>query len=295
MNIVRHYQPGTTAILFDHSIHQRFNGVLFFAAEETKKAVLTVALANFRSKMEKDIATLMPNIEFPQLKLPQIKLPSFKIHISPFSYLVTAYTFLFLAIFLITIYFLPILIYNLRFPTLPSNLQKTVTTNPPSSPAPSFESSEVLVMNPEIIAKNAFRIIIPKINLEEDVVANVDISNEEEYQKKLELGVAHAQGSYLPGQNGLVYLFSHSTDSVFNILQYDARFFGLKDIEKGDLVMIAYNGKKYTYVVSNKRIMAPNQVDQIRKSASSLVLQTCWPFGTDWQRLVVFAEEIKKI
>lgn len=274
MNIVRHHQPGTITVLFDQSVHQRFNGVLFFAPEESKKTALTETLANFRRKMENDASVL------------KLNLLSIKIHISPFTYLVTAYTFLFLSIFLVTIYFLPILIYNLRFPVLQSNQQASQKNS---------ESLEVQVMNPELVTKDAFKIIIPKINLEEDVVANVDLSNEKEYRQKLELGVAHAQGSYLPGQDGLVYLFSHSTDSVFNILQYDAHFFGLKDVEKGDQILLLYKGRRYTYVVSNKKIMAADQVDQIRKSSSSLVLQTCWPFGTDWQRLVVFAEEIKKI
>ena len=136
-----------------------------------------------------------------------------------------------------------------------------------------------------------FSISIPKIGVESKVTADIDPNSEEAYKSELyKNGVAHAKGSYLPGQNGPVFLFSHSTDTIFNIPRFNAKFFGLKDLNVGDEIDIAYNGKDYKYKISSKKIIDPTDLDTIRQTQSNLILSTCWPPGTDWQRLIIFAD-----
>lgn len=144
----------------------------------------------------------------------------------------------------------------------------------------------------EVPVVREFKIQIPKINVESEVIPNVDPTNEEEYVEKLKLGVAHAKGSYLPGDNGTIVLFSHSTDTPANILQYNAKFYAAKDLEKGDEIQIQYNGKLYKYVIQEKNVIAPNDLEAIRGSSADLILQTCWPPGTNWNRLLVFAKAL---
>ena len=53
-----------------------------------------------------------------------------------------------------------------------------------------------------------FSVIVPKIGAYSDIVANVDASDEKEYLSALEKGVAHAKGTYFPGQGENIFLFS---------------------------------------------------------------------------------------
>lgn len=140
-----------------------------------------------------------------------------------------------------------------------------------------------------IPSSQEFNLIIPKINLKADVIPNVDFANEDIYLDKLKKGVAHAKGSYFPGQSGPVVLFSHSTDTISHIIQYNAQFYALNDLKKGDSIVINYKGKIYNYEVNEKKIINPDDIDIIKNSHSKLILSTCWPAGTDWQRLVVFS------
>ncbi|MBI2012107.1 sortase [Candidatus Daviesbacteria bacterium] len=137
-----------------------------------------------------------------------------------------------------------------------------------------------------------FRIAIPKINVESAVIPSVDATNETEYVEKLKLGVAHAKGSYVPGEGGTVFLFSHSTDTPANILQYNAKFYAVKDLNVGDEILLYYDGKEYRYSLEEKRVVGPNELEAVKNSSADLILQTCWPPGTNWNRLIVFARLI---
>ncbi len=137
-----------------------------------------------------------------------------------------------------------------------------------------------------------FSITIPKIGITSDVIPNVDPSSPDDYNEKLMRGVAHAKGSYLPGQQGTIFLFSHSTDSPVNILQYNAKFYAAKDLDFGDEIIIDYHGKSYKYIVENKLITEANDIETIRNSGADLILQTCWPPGTDWNRLLILAKQV---
>jgi LPXTG-site transpeptidase (sortase) family protein len=199
---------------------------------------------------------------------------------------------LFVSFFGITISFLPIA-HALRIYTKPKTelynrmLQRSdseVNPNNPNAYTNSFILSEDGHLN------NDFKIKIPKINLESDVIANVDSANEDNYKSELQKGVAHANGSYFPGEEGPVFLFAHSTDTVFNIEQYNAKFFALKDTEPGDEIKINFRGKEFLYKIKSKEIINPSDIDKIRETKADLILSTCFPPGTNWQRLIVYAE-----
>ncbi|KKR56069.1 MAG: hypothetical protein UT95_C0055G0005 [Candidatus Curtissbacteria bacterium GW2011_GWB1_40_28] len=66
----------------------------------------------------------------------------------------------------------------------------------------------------------------------------------------------------------------------------------LKDMEPGDPVVIFFAGKRYNYVVSEKKITEAADVDyfKLRTDEQILVLQTCYPPGTTWKRLLVIAK-----
>ena len=137
-----------------------------------------------------------------------------------------------------------------------------------------------------------FSIVIPKIDAASNIIANVDASSEKEYLEALKKGVAHARGSYFPGQGRTVFLFSHSTDSPTNFARYNAVFFLLRKLEVGDRIIVFFADARYEYQVEDKVLAAAKDVSWITNQGISetLLLQTCDPPGTNWRRLIVVAK-----
>ena len=140
-------------------------------------------------------------------------------------------------------------------------------------------------------AKLSFYIEIPKLNLYEKVQANVDPNNVKEYQVALEEGVAHALNSAFPGENKLIYIFGHSTNGAWNVEAYNAVFYQIKELKSGDQIILHLGDQQFTYQVSEQNIVKDNDAAFVndRQNENILLLQTCWPPGTSWQRLFISA------
>lgn len=151
-----------------------------------------------------------------------------------------------------------------------------------------LDEERVKALNP-VNAK--FSIIIPKIGVNSSIIADVDAGNETEYRQALSQGVAHARGSYYPGQNGTSYIFAHSTDYPWNVNRFNAVFYLLREMERDDTVYIVHDNKVYQYAVSEVRIVDPGETFYLkpRYGQEELILQTCWPPGTVDKRLLVIA------
>ncbi len=175
--------------------------------------------------------------------------------------------------------------YQLRQWFYESELTKRVrkVTPAPAQPTPTLPP----------VPDQSFSILIPKINAESKVVANVDPGRVEIYQEALKEGVAHAAGSGLPGSGKTIYLFAHSTNAQWNIIRYNAVFFLLRNLVAGDEVWLVYNKKLYPYVVTEQKIVAAGEisylVDPDASGGETLILQTCWPPGTIFKRLLILA------
>lgn len=137
-----------------------------------------------------------------------------------------------------------------------------------------------------------FSIIVEKIGADAPIIPNVDASNKQVYMDALKRGVAHALGTSFPGQPGVTYLFAHSTDTIFNVPRFNAVFYLLKDLVPGDRVVIFFAGKRYDYIVESSKITEPEDVSYftMKTEEQILVLQTCYPPGTTWKRLLVIAK-----
>lgn len=139
-----------------------------------------------------------------------------------------------------------------------------------------------------------FSVIVEKIGANAPVIANVDAGNKAVYTEALKRGVAHALGTAFPGQPGVSYLFAHSTDTIFNVPRFNAVFYLLKDMVVGDKVVLFFAGRRYDYVVTETKITPAEDVSYftMRTSEQILVLQTCYPPGTTWKRLLVIAKPL---
>ena len=136
-----------------------------------------------------------------------------------------------------------------------------------------------------------FSIVIPRIGASSRIIANVDSSDYDEYIAALKQGVAHARGTAFPGDGGHMYLFAHSTDSIFNVGIYNAIFYLLYKLEVNDEIDLFYQGHKYVYKIIDKKTVEPDDVQYLTRQSNKdfLTLQTCWPPGTTLQRLLIFA------
>lgn len=138
-----------------------------------------------------------------------------------------------------------------------------------------------------------FSILIPRIGATAKIYPNVNPEDETEFREVLKSGIAHARGTVFPGIPGNTYLFAHSTDNWWNVGRYNAVFYLLKDLEKGDEVVVFFENRRYNYTVSEKYLADPTEVSLLQYShgvEEKLVLQTCWPPGTTWKRLFIIAK-----
>lgn len=167
--------------------------------------------------------------------------------------------------------------------------------SPVPTPSPDEFSSVIYGPTEQILTPpdTLFSILIPKIGAVSKITPNVDSSNPDEFLPVLQESVAHAKGTVFPGIPGTTYLFAHSTDNFWDVGRYNAVFYLLKDLAPGDEIVIFFENKRYNYKVTETEIVDSSEVSLLVNSQSGkgqrLVLQTCWPPGTAWQRLMVFA------
>lgn len=139
-----------------------------------------------------------------------------------------------------------------------------------------------------------FSVFIPKVNAKANIVPNVSTQEKSEYEKALMEGVAHARGTYFPGQGKNIFLFAHSTDSPLNFSRYNAVFYLLGKLEKGDQFVIYFLDKKYQYEIVEKIIASASDTSWIYRDFGfeTVILQTCDPPGTTIRRLLVLAKPV---
>ena len=147
------------------------------------------------------------------------------------------------------------------------------------------EGVEAIPIDPQ------FDLIIPKINANTKVIKNVDPFNSKIYQQALSRGVAHAKTSSTPDHGGNTFIFAHSAGSWYQANQFNAVFYLLDKLIKGDEVIVYYQNQKYLYSVQEIKLIDSSDIQYLSANAgqNQLTLMTCWPAGTTLKRLIVIA------
>ena len=128
------------------------------------------------------------------------------------------------------------------------------------------------------------------------IVDNVSPFDKKQYTQVLQDNVvAQAKDTSPPGMGPghTTYIFAHSTSGGINMVRKNAVFYLLGEMKNGDEFFINKNGKNYAYKVYQQKIISADQTDFLKYTDPEkevVILQTCWPIGTDWKRLLVFAE-----
>jgi sortase A len=153
-----------------------------------------------------------------------------------------------------------------------------------------------ITVSPDLLSNNSksidqglgdFVIKIPKIAVEAPVLLDVDPNDKNQYNQKLKNGVALMTGSALPGSGkGKIFIYGHS--SAAETSKYQKIFSELNDLVAGDDILVRYNGVDYNYIVKTKKVVEENDLSVLDQTENeTLSLMTCWPIGTDKERLIV--------
>ena len=198
---------------------------------------------------------------------------------------------IFAAVFVLLYLFTPIGLIELRYQLQQHEqpAQADILTAPPDDTAKAVRDEAAAHG-----LSGYFSIFIPKIDAKANIIPNVNAANENEFDAALAKGVAHAAGTYFPGQGKNMFLFAHSTDSPFNFTRYNAVFYLLTKLEQGDRIVLYFLDKKYIYEIQTKVIAQPADTSWLYKNfgTETLILQTCDPPGTTIRRLLVSATRV---
>lgn len=136
-----------------------------------------------------------------------------------------------------------------------------------------------------------FSVFVPRIDARATITPNVSLTD---FQSALSHGVAHAAGTYFPGQGKTIFLFAHSTDSPLNFTRYNAVFYLLYKLEPRDRIVLYFLDKKYVYEIQSKVIAGSADTSWLTKDfgTEAVILQTCDPPGTTLRRLLVIATRV---
>lgn len=167
------------------------------------------------------------------------------------------------------------------------------------SPGTTVNESDTILVDPttNLNVGPDPKLIIPKINVNIKVVYDVTTLDESAVQDGLRRGVVHYNlpgANSLPGQVGNTVILGHSSNDIFNPGDYKFAFVLLDRLQTDDIFYINYEGKRYIYKVTEKKVIKPSEISalQINNGKPMATLVTCTPLGTDTNRLLVIAEQI---
>ncbi|MDP4009728.1 MAG: sortase [Candidatus Shapirobacteria bacterium] len=161
------------------------------------------------------------------------------------------------------------------------------------------QKAETVIYSAPIIDSKVFNIQIPKILATADVVPNVSPFDQNEYMNVLKNNVvAHAKSTAFPGdgKGKSIYIFAHSSGQGVGGARNNPVFYLLGQLKNDDEVFVNFKGQVFTYRVYEQKIAKPSDIEYLAYKDNEkevLILQTCWPIGTDWNRLLVFTQRVK--
>jgi LPXTG-site transpeptidase (sortase) family protein len=128
---------------------------------------------------------------------------------------------------------------------------------------------------------------IPSLNVrvplvEPKTMTDADVLN------SLANGVAMYPNGVLPGDNGNVFIAGHSSGEPWKG-SYRFAFININKLQKNDTVLIDYRGNRFTYIVTDSRVINPNDNKFIESSGNTptLSLMACWPIWTAKNRMII--------
>jgi LPXTG-site transpeptidase (sortase) family protein len=109
----------------------------------------------------------------------------------------------------------------------------------------------------------------------------------------LSRGAIYWQRVGRPGQGTTIAIAAHDITPVPGFRGHGP-FHDINRLAKGDRVTVTHTGRRYTYRVTGRRILASSNMHMADLTHyERLLLTTCWPRGSSKYRLVVYARPAK--
>ena len=122
-----------------------------------------------------------------------------------------------------------------------------------------------------ILEKLNTQLYIDSVNIEGGIFQGVT-------SQTMDKGFWHFPASVYPGQKGNSVIIAPAKDTFFN----------LDKVKKGDSIIVQQESEKYTYIVSEVKIVEKNDISVLQDSSDyQITLITCTPLWTSKQRLIV--------
>lgn len=150
------------------------------------------------------------------------------------------------------------------------------------------------------VVSTEYSITIPKINAYAKITKDVNPFDPKLYLYVLkDNSVAQAKGTdeLDQGRGKSTYIFAHSTSQGLSAVRQNAVFYLLGELKNDDPILINDHGNIYEYKIYKQQIVGAAQTEFLNYKEDDkeiIILQTCWPIGTDWKRLLVFAERVRE-
>jgi LPXTG-site transpeptidase (sortase) family protein len=125
-------------------------------------------------------------------------------------------------------------------------------------------------------ASRSLLLSIPRLRLTRVIPTGASVAQLRRY------GAGRISWTPLPGRPGVVGIAGHRTT-------YGAPFFRLGRLVPGDQILLTYDGRRFSYVVTERRVVRPSQMDVLRARPGEqmVALITCAPVYSAKYRLVV--------
>jgi len=132
-----------------------------------------------------------------------------------------------------------------------------------------------------ILEKLNTKLSINSVNIEGNIFQGIT-------SQTMDKGFWHFPASVYPGQKGNAVIISHR---YLHMPPAKDTFFNLDKVKKGDSIIVQQRNDKFTYIVSEVRIVEKNDISVLQDTNDyQITLITCTPLWTSKQRLVVIAK-----
>ncbi|MCC7290132.1 sortase [bacterium] len=144
--------------------------------------------------------------------------------------------------------------------------------------------------------KKDMMLSVPIIGINKvNISANVESFDEKVYNLALKSGLAHFEGTPLPGDGGNSFIYGHSAvPSFFNRHKDlpETIFSRLEKVDIGAEISVFKDGKELKYIVRKKKIVESSDFSVLKTQGDkeTITLMTCWPIGVPSKRLIVLGE-----
>jgi sortase A len=132
-----------------------------------------------------------------------------------------------------------------------------------------------------ILEKLNTKLSIDSINVEGNIFQGPDGNT-------MNKGFWHFPTSVYPGQKGNSVIIAHR---FLHLPPAKDTFFNLDKVRKGDKIVVEQEDNKYTYIVSEVKVVEKNDISVLQDSSEhEITLITCTPLWTSHQRLAVIGK-----